>query len=96
MKLLNLSQLYIKRTVYLFFIKNGLIMQQYTSWVGYAASSILVISFFFTDYNLTLFLILNSIGCFLFITYGFLLGKNWPIIIPNAFIVCLNLYKLLF
>lgn len=71
-------------------------MQKYTPWIGYLASAVLVISFIFTDLNFDLFLILNSVGCFLFITYGFLLGKNWPIIIPNTFIVCLNLYKLFF
>lgn len=69
-------------------------MQKYTSWVGYIASTVLVISFIFSEHY-TLFLTLNSIGCFLFIIYGFLLGKNWPIIIPNTFIVCLNLYNLL-
>lgn len=71
-------------------------MQKYASWVGYTASVILVISFIFTDTRFNLFLILNSIGCLLFILYGFLLEKNWPIIIPNVFILCLNLSKLWF
>ncbi|APD06340.1 hypothetical protein UJ101_00803 [Flavobacteriaceae bacterium UJ101] len=76
--------------------QNVVIMDKYTSWVGYLASAVLVISFIFTDTQFTLFLTLNSLGCLLFIIYGFLLGRNWPIIIPNVFILCLNLSKLWF
>ena len=62
--------------------------------IGYTASAVVVFSFFFTDYDLNVFLIVNSTGAILFVLYGFLLHNNWPIIIPNVFIVCLNLYKL--
>lgn len=72
------------------------VMTKHAARIGYAASAVVVFSFLFSDYDLRVFLIVNTTGAILFILYGFSLGKNWPIIIPNIFIFCLNLYKLLF
>ena len=63
-------------------------------WIGYAAMATLLISFMMKD--VTKLRIINSIGCALFIWYGFALAPiAKPIIITNAAIVCINLYYLL-
>ncbi len=38
--------------------------------------------------------LINSIGCVCFVTYGFLLGVAWPIVITNGFILFVNLWHL--
>lgn len=63
-----------------------------TELVGYAASAVLMISFSMKD--LTKLRTINSLGCILFITYGFMLATSWPIIITNGFILGTNLYYL--
>ena len=73
--------------------KNMLLGISYTEWVGYAASLVLIISFMMKNVN-TLRTI-NSVGAFVFIIYGIMLGLAWPIIITNAFVLGLNLYYLL-
>ncbi len=60
--------------------------------VGYAAMIALMISFTLKD--IKKLRIVNTIGCILFVIYGFMLG-SWPIIITNAFITSVNLYYLL-
>lgn len=61
--------------------------------VGYAASFIVLLSFFMKNIN-TLRTV-NSIGCALFIVYGFLFDlPNLPIIITNVGILLVNGYYL--
>lgn len=64
----------------------------FTEWVGYAAMAALLISFMLKDVNKLR--IVNTIGCILFVTYGFMLQTSWPIIISNGSIVFINLYYL--
>jgi hypothetical protein len=63
-----------------------------TEWVGYAAMAALLLSFMMKDVNKLR--IVNSIGCVLFVAYGFMLQTSWPIIISNGAIVFINLYYL--
>ncbi|MCB9092360.1 MAG: YgjV family protein [Halobacteriovoraceae bacterium] len=60
--------------------------------VGYLASVLLMISFSLKDVKKLR--TVNSLGCFCFIVYGFLLQTSWPIIITNAFILGTNVYYL--
>jgi hypothetical protein len=64
-----------------------------TQIIGYTASTLLIISFILKD--ITKLRVMNSFGCAFFIAYGILLDWNWPIIIPNAFIIGVNIYHLL-
>jgi hypothetical protein len=64
-----------------------------TSIVGYSASIVLIISFMLKD--ITKLRIVNTVGCALFVAYGYLLDVNWPIIIPNVFIMGVNVYHLM-
>jgi len=59
--------------------------------IGYAAMIALMISF--TVKDIKKLRIINTIGCILFVIYGFMLN-SWPIIITNAFITVVNLYYL--
>ncbi len=63
-----------------------------TEGVGYLASIVLMISFLMK--NINTLRIINSVGCFLFVVYGFLLATSWPIIISNAFIMGVNTFYL--
>jgi uncharacterized protein with PQ loop repeat len=66
-------------------------MEQYTDYIGYIASGVVLLSFLMRK---MLFLrIVNTIGCVFFIVYGILLGQA-PIIITNAAIVLINIYYL--
>ncbi len=64
---------------------------EYIEWVGYVASAMLMISFMMK--NINKLRIFNSVGCLLFVIYGFLIG-SYPVIITNTFIVGVNLYYL--
>ncbi|NND93453.1 MAG: uroporphyrinogen decarboxylase [Flavobacteriales bacterium] len=64
-----------------------------TEIIGYTASIILMSSFIFK--NVSRLRSINSIGCLFFIAYGILLGWKWPIIIPNTFIIGVNLFYIL-
>ncbi|GAA4292443.1 uroporphyrinogen decarboxylase [Aestuariibaculum suncheonense] len=65
-----------------------------TDWVGYAAMATLLLSFLMKA--VTKLRIVNSIGCLLFVIYGFMLEPAAkPIIITNAAILCVNLYYIL-
>jgi len=61
-------------------------------FIGYAAMIALMISF--TVKDIKKLRIINTIGCILFVVYGFMI-HSWPIIITNAFITLVNLYYLL-
>ncbi|MCX7548189.1 uroporphyrinogen decarboxylase [Xanthomarina sp. F1114] len=63
-----------------------------TEWVGYAAMAGLLISFTMKDVRKLR--IINTIGCILFVIYGFMLQTSWPIIISNGAIALINLYYL--
>lgn len=64
-----------------------------TEWVGYLASAFLLLSFTMKD--VIKLRIINSVGCALFVIYGFMLQTSWPIIITNAAILIINFYYLL-
>ncbi|QJP34527.1 uroporphyrinogen decarboxylase [Nonlabens sp. Ci31] len=61
--------------------------------VGYAASAVVLFSFFMK--NIITLRTVNSIGCVLFLLYGFLFDSpNLPIIVTNAGILIVNGYYL--
>ncbi len=62
--------------------------------IGYAASLFIVVSFIVKE--LRMVRIINIIGCLLFVIYGYLLNQNWPIIIPNAILLFIHAYHLIF
>lgn len=64
----------------------------FTEWVGYLASLVLMVSFLMK--NINTLRIINSIGCLLFVVYGFMLATSWPVIITNAFILGVNIFYL--
>lgn len=65
-----------------------------TDWIGYAAMVTVLISFLMKKVN-NLRLV-NSVGCLLFVVYGFMLNSlSYPIIITNTAIFLINLYYLL-
>lgn len=60
--------------------------------VGYLAMATLLISFMMKDvFKLR---IINSLGCLLFVVYGFMLHTSYPIIVTNTSIILINLYYL--
>jgi hypothetical protein len=63
-----------------------------TEWVGYLASLVLMVSFLMK--NINTLRIINSIGCFLFVGYGFMLATSWPIVMTNTFILGVNIFYL--
>ena len=60
-------------------------------WIGYAAMTILMISFLMKD--IKKLRIINTVACLLFVVYGLMLNA-WPVVISNAFISLVNLYYL--
>lgn len=61
--------------------------------VGYAASLVVLLAFFMK--NINTLRIVNSVGCALFILYGFLFDTpNLPITITNVGILMVNSYYL--
>lgn len=60
---------------------------------GYAAAALVVLSFLIGN-NIKRIRIVNMAGAILFVIYGFLLGKNLPVIIPNFVIVLVQAYYL--
>ena len=60
-------------------------------WVGYAASVFIVISLIMT--SVVKLRIINTVGCVLFVVYGFIVGA-YPVAISNLMIVLINLYHL--
>lgn len=63
-----------------------------TDIVGYLASITLLISFLMRD--IKKLRIINSVGCALFVFYGFMLHYSFPIIITNTTIIIINLVSL--
>ncbi|MCT4583063.1 MAG: YgjV family protein [Flavobacteriales bacterium] len=63
-----------------------------TEWVGYAASLGVLVSFLMKD--IKVLRVVNSVGCALFVAYGFMLGSI-PIIVTNVAILVVNAYYLL-
>ncbi len=64
-----------------------------TEWIGYLAMATLLVSFMMKDVKQLR--IINSLGCFFFVIYGFLLEpKAYPIIITNLAIIIINGYYL--
>jgi hypothetical protein len=65
-----------------------------TDWVGYAAMATVLISFLMKDVKKLR--LINSLGCLLFVIYGFLLQPlSLPIIVTNTAIFGINIYYLL-
>ncbi len=60
--------------------------------VGYLAMLTLLVSFMMKD--VTKLRIINSIGCLLFVIYGFLLNTSYPIVVTNTAIILINFYYL--
>ncbi|MBD8082963.1 uroporphyrinogen decarboxylase [Chryseobacterium caseinilyticum] len=63
------------------------------SYIGYAASFFIVLSFILKD--LTKIRIVNLIGCICFVIYGIFSGMLWPVIIPNGIICFVQIYYLI-
>jgi hypothetical protein len=68
-------------------------VSNYAELVGYAASLTLMISFLMKD--VIKLRLINTLGCSLFVAYGFLLNTSWPIIITNGFIFVVNIWHLI-
>lgn len=62
-------------------------------WIGYAASVFIVMSFIVN--NLKSVRIINMIGCLCFVIYGTYF-EAWPVVIPNAILIVIQLYFLFF
>lgn len=60
-------------------------------WVGYSASVFIAISLLMT--SVEKLRIINSIGCLLFVVYGFIVHA-YPVAVANLIIVFINLYHL--
>ncbi|MCF8408174.1 MAG: YgjV family protein [Crocinitomicaceae bacterium] len=67
-------------------------MNNYTEYIGYLASLLVLVSFLMK--NMTYLRLVNILGCLVFIAYGALL-PSIPIIITNAAIVLINSFYLL-
>ena len=62
-------------------------------WIGYLGAALVVISFL-AGKNMRMLRIINLLGAITFVCYGILLNNNLPIIIPNVFITCIQVYYL--
>lgn len=62
-------------------------------FIGYIGAALVVISFLVSS-KVRVIRLINMLGALVFIAYGILLDMNLPIIIPNAFITCIQLYYL--
>lgn len=60
-------------------------------WVGYGASLMIAVSLLMTD--LIKLRLINTVGCLLFVIYGFIVGA-YPVAVANAAIIVINLYHL--
>lgn len=66
-----------------------------TEWIGYLAMTTVLISFLMK--SVVKLRIVNSLGCLVFVLYGFLLEPlSKPIIITNTIIFGINIYYLFF
>jgi hypothetical protein len=64
-----------------------------TEVIGFIGSAVVLISFLFKD--IKYLRVINTIGCGIFIAYGFMLQTSWPIVFTNVCIVVINSYFLL-
>ena len=62
-------------------------------WLGYFAAALVVLSFL-VGQKIRRIRFINMLGAIAFLLYGILLDVNFPIIIPNAFIICIQFYYL--
>ena len=62
-------------------------------WLGYFAAALVVLSFL-VGQKIRRIRFINMLGAIAFLIYGILLDVNFPIIIPNAFIICIQFYYL--
>ncbi|GAA0126255.1 YgjV family protein [Clostridium senegalense] len=60
-------------------------------WVGYAASLFIAISLLMT--SIIKLRIFNTIGCILFVVYGFVI-RAYPVIVTNGAIILINFWNL--
>ncbi len=65
----------------------------FSEFVGYLAMITVLVSFLMKD--VVKLRMINSLGCLIFVVYGFLLQISWPIVITNAAILSINLFYLL-
>ena len=65
----------------------------WVEWLGYFAAGLVVLSFVVGS-KVRRIRFINMLGAIAFLIYGFLLDMNWPIIIPNVFITCIQFYYL--
>jgi hypothetical protein len=65
----------------------------WVEWLGYFAAALVVLSFVVGS-KVRMIRFINMLGAIAFLIYGFLLDVNLPIIIPNAFITCIQFYYL--
>lgn len=63
----------------------------FIDWIGYIASFLVAVSFIFKNVNYLR--IVNTIGCFTFVIYGYYI-ESYPVMIANAFILIMNIYHL--
>jgi hypothetical protein len=64
----------------------------WVEWLGYFAAGLVVLSFL-VGQKVRRIRFINMFGAIAFLIYGILLN-NLPIIIPNAFITCIQFYYL--
>lgn len=64
----------------------------WVEWLGYFAATLVVLSFL-VGQKVKRIRFINMFGAIAFLIYGILLN-NLPIIIPNAFITCIQFYYL--
>ena len=62
-------------------------------FIGYIGAALVVISFLVSS-KVRVIRFINMLGALVFIIYGILLNVNLPIIIPNVFISCIQVYYL--
>ncbi|HEX6848007.1 MAG TPA: uroporphyrinogen decarboxylase [Chitinophagaceae bacterium] len=65
----------------------------WVEWLGYFAAGLVVLSFLVGS-KVRRIRFINMLGAIAFLIYGILLDFNLPIIIPNAFITCIQFYYL--
>ncbi len=63
------------------------------TYVGYAASVFIVLSFVLKELKKVRFV--NLFGCLCFVIYGVFSGMLWPIIIPNLILCFIHIYHLI-
>ena len=65
----------------------------WVEWLGYFAAALVVLSFL-VGQKVRRIRFINMLGAIAFLIYAILIDINIPIIIPNAFIICIQFYYL--